>query len=188
MGEFCHSVWKNNDTRSFSPHLKERIAVWQWSSTVSRVSSAFTSRRQSFWAPSQLLSPRERNLLSYEVSQGSFLCDCTQTCRLLNFSVMMQDSLQSPVITSGLCLPAHSPPGVLLGLLWLGAPMPGRMLRWRQQAPQDGITTKKNPWAWLFRYPETWRVPSWCWQLLSPRSSASLSFLLLLSVWCHWSF
>lgn len=57
---------------------------------------------------------------------------------------MMQDSLQSPVITSGLFLPAHSPPGVLLGLLWLGAPVPGRMLRWRQQAPQGVAPLQKK--------------------------------------------
>lgn len=69
MGKFCHSVWKNNDTRSFSPHLKERIAVWQWSSTVSRVSSAFTSRRQSFWAPSVTISQRKKSAFIWSLSR-----------------------------------------------------------------------------------------------------------------------
>lgn len=73
---------------------------------------------------------------------------------------MLQDSLHSPVITSGSdkFLPAHSATGVLLGVQWLDVPVPGRMLCWRQQAPQGGTTTKKTEPVFL-EYPETRRVP-----------------------------
>lgn len=50
-----------------------------------------------------------------------FSSGCTQTCRLQNFSLTRQDSLQSPVTSQALdkFVPGDSPAGVLLGLLWL---------------------------------------------------------------------
>lgn len=70
---------------------------------------------------------------------------------------MMQDFLQSPVITPGLDKfpPGHSPTGVFLGLLWLDVCVPGRVLCRRQQAPRDGTTTKKKPAPGFLEYPET---------------------------------